>query len=422
MFRALQITFGIAIVIFLLMPIFAILPLAFTSSVFLNYPIPAYSMRWMHELTTADVWRTSIVNSLIIGSGATVLATVLGTLASLGMRKGALPMVGLLRTLFLLPMVVPAVVLGVGMQIFLVRLGLASTYLGVIIAHSVLCIRARGEQPGGSARHGVPARDPAAGCSGCGVGRDLRLRNLPRRGCADPVRGGPEPEDVSAADVLEHPREYQPDSRRGSASPHHRYALPRRARCSAAMASEAKRSQDSAISNMTKLSSWLRDMAKASVHIPVNRGSKTKGLMIMRGLPNSIQARDVEYVLHPVTNARKHEEIGPIVIDRGEGIYVYDDQGNRYLEALAGLWSVAVGFGEKRLVEAAARQMAKLPYYHTFSHKTNEPSVLLAERLVKMTPDRLKRAFFTNSGSEANDSVIKMVWYYNNARGLHQKK
>jgi hypothetical protein len=228
MFRALQITFGIAIVIFLLMPILAILPLAFTSSVFLNYPIPAYSMRWMHELTTADVWRTSIVNSLIIGSGATVLATVLGTLASLGMHKGALPMVGLLRTLFLLPMVVPAVVLGVGMQIFLVRLGLASTYLGVIIAHSVLCIP---------------------------FGRDLRLRNLPRRGCADPVRGGPEPEDVSAADVLEHPREYQPDSRRGSASPHHRYALPRRARCSAAMASEAKRSQDSAISNMTKLSS-----------------------------------------------------------------------------------------------------------------------------------------------------------------------
>jgi len=77
----------------------------------------------------------------------------------------------------------------------------------------------------------------------------------------------------------------------------------------------------------------------------------------MRGLPNSIQARDVEYVLHPVTNARKHEEIGPIVIDRGEGIYVYDDQGNRYIEALAGLWSVAVGFGEKRLVEAATRQM-----------------------------------------------------------------
>ncbi|MET0746540.1 MAG: aspartate aminotransferase family protein [Microvirga sp.] len=142
----------------------------------------------------------------------------------------------------------------------------------------------------------------------------------------------------------------------------------------------------------------------------------------MRGHPNSISARDVEYVLHPVTNARKHEDIGPIVIDRGEGVYVYDDQGNRYLEAMAGLWSVAVGFGEGRLVEAASRQMARLPYYHTFSHKTNEPSVLLAEKLVKMTPDRLRRAFFTNSGSEANDSVIKMVWYYNNARGLREKK
>jgi 4-aminobutyrate---pyruvate transaminase len=82
----------------------------------------------------------------------------------------------------------------------------------------------------------------------------------------------------------------------------------------------------------------------------------------MRGHPNSISARDMEYVLHPVTNARKHEEIGPIVIDRGEGVYVYDDQGNQYIEALAGLWSVAVGFGEKRLVEAASRQMAKLPY------------------------------------------------------------
>ena len=67
----------------------------------------------------------------------------------------------------------------------------------------------------------------------------------------------------------------------------------------------------------------------------------------MKPLPNSIYARDVEYLLHAVTNARKHEEIGPIVIDRGEGIYVFDDQGNKYIEAMAGLWSVGVGFGEK---------------------------------------------------------------------------
>ncbi|APF36782.1 MULTISPECIES: ABC transporter permease [Chelatococcus] len=140
MLRALQIVFGSLVVAFLILPIIAILPLAFTSSVFLTYPIPSYSLRWFEELVTADVWRLSIVNSLIVGGGATLLSTVLGTLAALGLRGSALPLAGLLRTLFLLPMVVPAVVLGVGMQIFLVRLGLASTYPGVIIAHAVLCV------------------------------------------------------------------------------------------------------------------------------------------------------------------------------------------------------------------------------------------------------------------------------------------
>ena len=139
-------------------------------------------------------------------------------------------------------------------------------------------------------------------------------------------------------------------------------------------------------------------------------------------LPNSIYARDVEYLLHAVTNARKHEETGPIVIDRGEGIYVFDDQGNKYIEAMAGLWSVGVGFGEKRLAEAAYKQLLKLPYYHSFSHKSNEPAIDLAERLVKMSPERLAKVFFTNSGSEANDTVIKLIWYYNNGRGKPEKK
>ena len=142
----------------------------------------------------------------------------------------------------------------------------------------------------------------------------------------------------------------------------------------------------------------------------------------MKPLPNSIYARDVEYLLHAVTNARKHEEIGPIVIDRGEGIYVFDDQGNKYIEAMAGLWSVGVGFGEKRLAEAAYKQLLKLPYYHSFSHKSNEPAIDLAERLVKMSPERLAKVFFTNSGSEANDTVIKLIWYYNNGRGKPEKK
>ncbi|GGD92694.1 aspartate aminotransferase family protein [Aureimonas endophytica] len=139
-------------------------------------------------------------------------------------------------------------------------------------------------------------------------------------------------------------------------------------------------------------------------------------------LPNSIHARDVEYLLHAVTNARRHEERGPIIIDRGEGIHVFDDEGRSYIEAMAGLWSVAVGFGEKRLADAAYRQLQKLPYYHSFSHKSNEPAVLLAEALVRISPERLTKVFFTNSGSEANDTAVKLVWYYNNARGLHAKK
>lgn len=131
---------------------------------------------------------------------------------------------------------------------------------------------------------------------------------------------------------------------------------------------------------------------------------------------------DIRNQLHPYTNAVKHRSVGPRVIERGEGIYVYDDEGNKYLEGMAGLWSVAVGFGEPRLVEAAARQMSKLPYYHTFTHKSHLPSIELAERLVGYTQGRMATAFFTNSGSEANDTVVKFVWYYNNALGRPLKK
>ncbi|SHH83515.1 aspartate aminotransferase family protein [Pollutimonas bauzanensis] len=137
---------------------------------------------------------------------------------------------------------------------------------------------------------------------------------------------------------------------------------------------------------------------------------------------SSAQSRDINYHLHPYTNAVAHQKIGPRIIERGVGIYVYDEQGNKYLEAMAGLWSVAVGFGEPRLGEAAARQMRKLPYYHTFTHKSHAPSIELAEKLVGYTQGRMSRAFFTNSGSEANDTVVKLVWYYNNALGRAQKK
>jgi putative spermidine/putrescine transport system permease protein len=136
-----KIVFGAAIVFFLLAPLAAILPLAFTDSVFLNYPMPGYSMRWFSELVTADVWRRSIVNSLIIGTGTTLLATVLGTLGALGLRgRTSSYLFALFRTAFLIPMVVPAVVLGVGMQLMFARYNLTNSYLGVIIAHTVIAV------------------------------------------------------------------------------------------------------------------------------------------------------------------------------------------------------------------------------------------------------------------------------------------
>jgi len=139
-------------------------------------------------------------------------------------------------------------------------------------------------------------------------------------------------------------------------------------------------------------------------------------------LSNSLAAADVASVLHPYTNARRLEQTGPMIIARGDGIRVWDTNGKEYIEGLAGLWSVAVGFSEPRLAEAAYRQMQQLPYYHTFSAKSHEPSIRLAEKLVEMTPANLTRVFFTSSGSEANDTIIKLVWFYNNARGLPKKK
>ena len=142
----------------------------------------------------------------------------------------------------------------------------------------------------------------------------------------------------------------------------------------------------------------------------------------MTKLSNSLAQADIATALHPYTNARRHEERGPLVISRGEGIHVYDEAGKQYIEGLSGLWSVGVGFSEPRLVEAAHKQMQALPYYHSFAHKAHEPSIRLAEKLVEMTPEGLDRVFFTSSGSEANDTVVKMVWFMNNALGRPEKK
>jgi 4-aminobutyrate--pyruvate transaminase len=137
---------------------------------------------------------------------------------------------------------------------------------------------------------------------------------------------------------------------------------------------------------------------------------------------NSAASRDKAYYLHPYTNLKTHEDVGPLVIERGEGVHVFDDSGKAYIEGMAGLWCTSLGFGEERLVEAAMRQMRKLPFYHAFTHKAHDPGIDLAEALIKIAPVPMSKVFFTNSGSEANDTVVKLVWYYNNALSRPHKK
>ncbi|MCB1972248.1 MAG: aminotransferase class III-fold pyridoxal phosphate-dependent enzyme [Geminicoccaceae bacterium] len=139
-------------------------------------------------------------------------------------------------------------------------------------------------------------------------------------------------------------------------------------------------------------------------------------------VPNSLQARDIAYHIHPYTNLRAHEQQGPLVITGGEGIHVHDDDGKQYIEGLAGLWCTSLGFSEKRLAEAARAQMETMPYTHTFAHRSSAPVIELADMLLDLAPDPLRKAFFVNSGSEAIDTAIKLIWYYNNARGKPEKK
>ena len=132
--------------------------------------------------------------------------------------------------------------------------------------------------------------------------------------------------------------------------------------------------------------------------------------------------RDLSFHLHPATNLRTVQKEGPLVITRGEGVYVFDDEGRRYLEGMAGLWCASLGFSERRLADAAYRQMCELPFYHSFGGKVPAIATELAERLVRMAPAGMSKALFANSGSEANDTAIKLAWYVNNAQGRPEKK
>ena len=133
-------------------------------------------------------------------------------------------------------------------------------------------------------------------------------------------------------------------------------------------------------------------------------------------------AHDIAAHLHPFTNLATHPQVDPLVIARGDGIFVEDDRGRRYLEAMSGLWCASLGFSNARLAEAGAKALRGLPYYHTFNGRSNPAAIALAEKLLALAPVPMSKIFFANSGSEANDSAVKLVWYYHNAIGKPAKK
>ena len=132
--------------------------------------------------------------------------------------------------------------------------------------------------------------------------------------------------------------------------------------------------------------------------------------------------QEKKYFINPYTNLKEIRKFGSLTIKKGNGIYVYDENNNKYIEGLAGLWCVALGFNNKRLIKAANKQFKQLPYYHSFTGKVPLTTLQLSEELVKISPKSLTKVLYANSGSESNDTAIKMAWYYQNALGKTKKK
>jgi len=136
----------------------------------------------------------------------------------------------------------------------------------------------------------------------------------------------------------------------------------------------------------------------------------------------ALQARDAAHHWHPFTDANGLAAEGARVMVRGEGVWLEDSDGNRYLDGMAGLWCTQVGYGRTEIADAVHRQMTQLPYYNTFFKTSHEPVIALAEKLASLTQPHLNRAFFVNSGSEANDTVIRLVRRYWDVLGKPGKK
>ena len=131
---------------------------------------------------------------------------------------------------------------------------------------------------------------------------------------------------------------------------------------------------------------------------------------------------DRESLFHPFTSVADHLRDGPLVISEGSGVRVRDIQGKQYLDGMAGLWCVNLGYGRREISDAIAAQSRKLSFFHAFNSMSTDVAIECAEALVARAPMPMARVFFGVSGSDANETQLKLVWYYNNLLGRPRKK
>ena len=136
----------------------------------------------------------------------------------------------------------------------------------------------------------------------------------------------------------------------------------------------------------------------------------------------NLENLDRDYLFHPITNLKSHLTEDVLILERGEGIYIFDKDGKKYIDGLAGLWCTSLGHGVTELADAAKDQMSKLGYSTLFASKSHEPAILLAEKLIEMSPFSSGKVFFGLSGSDSNDTQYKLFTYANNKLGKEKKK
>ena len=142
----------------------------------------------------------------------------------------------------------------------------------------------------------------------------------------------------------------------------------------------------------------------------------------MSNFAKSLHERDIASVVHPQTNLQKHLDQGPTIITKGEGVYVYDDAGKRYLDSGAALWCASLGYKNDRIAQVAYDAMQQLPYFQLFRGYSHGPAIELSEKLLEIAPVPMSKVLLQCSGSEANDSAVKLVWYYWNGVGKPAKR